>query len=738
VPQQFYIKDLNETVIIADNPFASGGEGELYDILRPLALKHCVAKIFHKNKRDAEKEAKINYLIKNPPAFEGDLDQQPIIWVKHALHNAKDDFVGFVMPKATGEKLEILTSPKLPKYLGKEWNRFKLGADESLRFRLKVCYNLAAALRTIHATGKYVLVDLKPDNILIKNNGLVSIVDTDSIEVIEGDETLFPATVATPEYTPAEYYKGVKPGKVLIKSSWDCFSLAVIYYRMLFGVHPYAATSKAPYEDLNSLGDKIEHGLFVHKPALADTFEVVPPPHQKFDTIDKNLRKLFLKAFVDGFENPDARPTTEDWGQALLSNPLLLTNRPLPSKSLNLESIDNQNFYVLALQKAMSDQNLLLPPQGKNKSTRTSDYNSETVMKEAMGYYKNVGGWLWKVAKYTGVVLSVVMVLFVAATMISGAPFGDVTFAIDQIWSAITFIPELIIDTGGMGFFFLMLLMPFLIASFRQFTGIAKDSTQEVRKNLVGAFSFTNNQKQKSLEELQYTLYNQRTKAKQQLREIKNELIVWSHAKTKKEKEFFEKNNGKITESNKEITKQLSTEKRGIKTQDEKAKKLMVEEANAIKKLRLDLQQTLNSHPVYSKINGKTIEHKIAFLSKAHNQNNTAYNAVEISQFKAELEEIDLDYKAKSLAIKEEFDDKHALLLGDASQYKIKIDDILKGSVQEMRKKTRIDSNLIDGSFKRLLKTIKKLQLEIEYKEEELDNLNGDIKQLKEELKLFK
>lgn len=738
MPQQFYIKELNETVIIEDSPFASGGEGELFNVLRPLTLNHCVAKIFHKNKRDAEKEAKINYLIKNPPAFEGDLEEQPIVWVKHALHSADDEFVGFLMPKATGEKLEILTSPKLPKFLGKEWDRFKLGADEALRFRLKVCYNLAAALRTIHATGKYVLVDLKPDNVLIKNNGVVSIVDTDSIEVIEAGETLFPATVATPEYTPAEYYKGVKPGKSVIKPSWDLFSLAVIYYRMLFGVHPYAATSKAPYENFNSLGDKIEHGLFVHKPALIDTFQVVPPPHQKFDAIDKNLQKLFLKAFGEGFENPDTRPTAEDWGQALLSNPLLLTNRPLPSKSLKLEAIDNQNFYMLALQKAMSDQDLILPPKDKKKPARTSDYNSETVMKEAIGYYRNAGSWLWKITKYTGVVLSVVMIFFVAVTMIFGAPFGDVTFAIDQIWSMITFIPQLIIQVGGMGFCILLLLMPFLVATFRQFTGIAKDSTQEVRKNLAGTFSFTNNQKQKTLEELQYTLYHQRTKAKQRLREIKNELIVWSQVKTTKEKEFFQKNNSKIAASSKEITKHLSTEKRGIKTQDEKAKNLMVEEANFIKKLRLDLQQTLNSHPVYSKITGKTIEHKIAFLSTIHNQKSMGYNSVEISQFKAELAEIDTDYKVESLAIKEVFDNKHALLLNDASQYKIKIDDIVKVSVQEMREKTRIDSNLIDHSFKRLLKTIKKLQVEIEYKEEELDSLNGDIKQLKDELRVFK
>lgn len=736
MPKQLYIKAINQAVVIDDAPFASGGEGELFNISSPAQWTNYVAKVFHSNKRDAEKEAKIDYLLKNPPVFEGNPVDQPIIWVKHFLHNAEGEFVGFMMPKATGEKLEILTSPKLPRSLGKEWNRFRLGGDEALRLRLKVCYNLAAALRTVHATGQYVLVDLKPDNILIRSNGVVSIVDTDSIEVLENGKTLFPATVATPEYTPNEYYNGVKPGKVPINASWDNFSLAVIYYRMLFGVHPYAATAKAPYDNVNALGDKIKHGLFVHNPNLSNKFVAVPPPHRAFGRIDRQLRKLFLRAFVDGSENPKKRPAAEEWGQVLMNNPLLLTNRPLPSKSLNLQGMDENNWYVLALEKSMRDQNLLLPKDGSGLiGMKTTPYTTEAVLKSALQNYKQVGQSIGKFARYVGIVIAVVLGLFLAATVFAGAPFDDVIFALGLIWKVLTYIPSLIIDLMGGGFFLLILMSPLLLAIFNQVTGIARDKTQNVRKSLIGTFSFTEGQKQKSLEELQYTLYNERTKAKKRLREIKNELIVWSQIKATKEKEFFQKNNRKIVESNQEIAQQLKTEKIAIQHQDDKAKALMIEEANEIKEVRLAFKKELDEHPVYATLKGKTIAQKITFLTQKEQTDKILINHQTLV---GELKELENSFRHGLKVLKEKYDAQHAALLGDTSQYKIKIDDLINGSVDRMREKTKIDSRLMDDGFKRLLKSIKNLQLEINNKEFELEEINKDIKLLKTELKNYK
>jgi serine/threonine protein kinase len=739
VPKQLYIKSINQAIIIEDTPFASGGEGELFKVLNPVGLGNCVAKIFHLNKRDAEKEGKIEYLLQNPPVFEGVFEEQPIVWVKHILHDAQGNFVGFIMPKATGEKLEILTSPKLPKYLGKEWNRFKLGGDEALRLRLKVCYNLAAALRMVHATGKYVLVDLKPDNILIKSNGVVSIVDTDSIEVIENGATLFPATVATPEYTPNEYYTGTKPGKIMIDPSWDNFSLAVIYYRLLFGVHPYAATSKAPYDNVNALGDKIKHGLFVHNLQLSDQFTVVPPPHRAFAQLDRDLQKLFIRTFVNGHEDPILRPTPEEWGQTLTNTPLLLTNRPLPSKSLELNKINENNWFVLALEKAMREQRLSLPNALKPKNaTPAMNYSFDVVLSEAAENYKKVGRTIGLILKYTFQVLIVVFTLFLIATVLAGGPLTDIFYAISSVFQLALFIPKLIFDIGGFGLFFLLMLLPFLAASFPKFSAIIKDKAQDTKKNLIGRLSFTEGQKQKSLEELQYTLYNQRTKVKQRLREIRNELIVWSKVKVDKEKDFFRKNSSKILASNRTISSQLSHEKKGIQAQDDKAKKLMQAEANALKQARLKYANTLKEDPVYSTLPGKSAVQKIAFLNQRLTAINAPNDSLDIPATIEALKQLEGDLNANLQEIKETYDEQHAILLGDTTEYKIKIEDLVKESVDTMREKTEMDSNLMDASFKRLLKSIQKLQIEIQDKEGELSEINEEIKELKDELKVYK
>ena len=739
MPRQLYIQAINQAVIIEDNPFASGGEGELFNILNPSGLSNCVAKIFHPNKRDPEKEAKIGYLLQNPPVFEGVLEEQPIVWVKHILHDIDGIFVGFIMPKATGEKLEILTAPKLPKYLGKEWRRFKLGGDEALRLRLKVCYNLAAALRMVHATGKYVLVDLKPDNVLIKNNGVVSIVDTDSIEVIENGKTLFPATVATPEYTPNEYYTGTKPGQISIDPSWDNFSLAVIYYRLLFGVHPHAATSKSPYDNVNALGDKIKHGLFVHNTNLLEQFTVIPPPHRIFIHLDRDLQKLFLRAFVDGHQDSQLRPSAEEWGQTLGNTPLLLTNRPLPSKSLELNKINESNWFVLALEKAMKDQNLSLSSLPKSNTAISATSSSlDAILKDAAANYKKIGQFLGQMLKYTIQIVVVVFILFLISSLIAGKPLDDVYSGIGSVVDLAFFIPRLILEIGGVGLFILILLFPFLIASFPTFSAIIKGKTEERRKKLIGRFSFTQGQKQKSLEELQYTLYNQRTKVKQRLREIQNELIVWSKVKVDKEKDFFRKNTAQILDSNRAISSQLSREKKGIQAQDDKAKILMQEEANALKKARLNYTKIIENHPVYSTLAGKTVAQKIASLNQQATISKTSNKTLNIPETLLELKQLKTDLEDELQEIRATYDVEHAVLLGDTNEYKIKIADLVKVSVDTMREKTEMDANLMDTSFKKLLKSIQKLQLEIQDKEGELSEINSEIKDLKDELKVYK
>ena len=338
MPKKVTLGIAKETILLEDKPFASGGEGELFKIISPAAHQFSVAKIYFKEKRTSKQEAKINYLIANPPELASLKGHQAVIWLQDSVFE-EGVFIGFIMPFAKGAKLEILCSNRIPKQYVREFSRFSLKNKEARDLRLKICFNIATAVFQIHKTHKYVLVDLKPDNIIIQSNGLISIVDIDSVQVVENERMAYPARVATPEFSPPEYYGEAKPGKTVIFETWDRFGVAVIFYKLLFGIHPYAGTSLPPYDTLNNLQDKIKSGLFIHAPSKKGTFQVIPPPHKAFHELPAHLQNLFIRCFEYGHENVYERPTANEWCWGTTPRPPLITMRKLPSMALPMRSI---------------------------------------------------------------------------------------------------------------------------------------------------------------------------------------------------------------------------------------------------------------------------------------------------------------------------------------------------------------------------------------------------------------
>lgn len=317
--KQYKLEKSGIWITLSAKPFAGGGEGNLYKIIAPQKLRKYVAKLYHQHKLSPTRERKIKYLSTYPPtqSDENAGAHNSVIWVKDALYD-KGKFVGFIMPYTEGEKLEILCTPKIPRKIRREWARFDFKkSPKALEMRLKLSFNICAAIHQVHAMERYVLVDMKPDNIVIQTNGLVSIVDTDSVEVVESGKSLFDAPVATPEFTPPEHYKDLNYDPTE-REAWDLFGLGVILYKLMFGIHPFAASSRGEYEQLTTLHDKIKHGLFVHHPAKKSSFKIIPPPHKAFYKLDESLQDLFFRCFIEGHENPESRPSAEEWCAAIL------------------------------------------------------------------------------------------------------------------------------------------------------------------------------------------------------------------------------------------------------------------------------------------------------------------------------------------------------------------------------------------------------------------------------------
>lgn len=326
------------SVQLENSPFASGGEGDLFKIISPSNFNNQVVKIYKHEKRTRERENKIEFLIANPLNLQVQDSHYTVIWMSQIVYeNGK--FIGFVMPIGKGKELELLCHVKKPKSLTAEWDKFDFQTKGSLELRLKLCFNIAVALYHIHKLGIYVLVDLKPQNILVQPNGLISIIDIDSVAVLGNNKVIFAAPVTTPEYTPPEYYrKSIQNSTEYIHETWDRFSMSVIFYRLLCGIHPFTGSCLSPYEKCNGLPEMVENGLFPNG-LKKNYFRVIPTPHQYFNKLEPKIQEIFKQCFEGGHTDANKRPTANEWCQILSNQKIIQVNRPLPSSFVTFSAV---------------------------------------------------------------------------------------------------------------------------------------------------------------------------------------------------------------------------------------------------------------------------------------------------------------------------------------------------------------------------------------------------------------
>ena len=293
-------------------PFAFGGAGEVYRATDKDEAEYCV-KILTKPKPDEFE--KIEHMVASAPAVL-EAGWGKLCWPIDLVYKTRvAEPVGYVMPLAIDDSLQLsyLTNFKWPGTdrppLAQKVDR---KSPEGLQKRMVVALNIAAAVKHIHQLG-HVFVDLKPQNILISQEGKVSVVDLDSLQ-LEVAGRLYRGPLGSPDYMPSESYRmnyGVGPA---IKQSWDSFSLAVIIYEILMGIHPYSGTLKPEVAGVEGIADSIRMNLYVHG-ANRVKFQVIPPPHAALAKLPGALGGLFSKAFECA--RPDDRPSASDWGKAM-------------------------------------------------------------------------------------------------------------------------------------------------------------------------------------------------------------------------------------------------------------------------------------------------------------------------------------------------------------------------------------------------------------------------------------
>ncbi|NJO98324.1 MAG: hypothetical protein HC764_21945 [Pleurocapsa sp. CRU_1_2] len=175
---------------------ASSGEGKIYKTTE----SGLIAKIYHKVTPD--KVNKLQIMVGNPPSdptvASGHIS---IAWPKCLIKDTSDprqEYVGFLMPEICDAKTLInVYNPKL---------RRKNAPGVDWYYLHSIAQNVAYIVQFIHAKG-YVIGDIKPENLLVNSRGYVSIIDTDSFQIVDPrSRRVYRCPVGSPEYTPREMF----------------------------------------------------------------------------------------------------------------------------------------------------------------------------------------------------------------------------------------------------------------------------------------------------------------------------------------------------------------------------------------------------------------------------------------------------------------------------------------------------------------------------------------------------
>jgi DNA-binding helix-hairpin-helix protein with protein kinase domain len=293
----------------------AGGEGTVYRIAG--SPGRC-AKIYHPERRTAERAAKLRAMIESPPVDPtmARLGHRSLAWPLGLLqadptHRQRDP-IGFEMPFVDTTVLRSAHT-----YYDPEDRLARFRGSFTWAHLLATAENLATAVAALHAAGHRV-GDLRETNLLVSPTALVTLLDCDSMQIREASGRFLYCRVGTGEYLPPELH-GVDFGVVDVdREHGDRFALAVLVFKLLMnGTHPFQARGALAAETPTT-EEKIRKGYYPYAAGSPFGDAIAPPRHAlPFEIVPPALAELFERCFAAGHHDPDARPTPRCWADAL-------------------------------------------------------------------------------------------------------------------------------------------------------------------------------------------------------------------------------------------------------------------------------------------------------------------------------------------------------------------------------------------------------------------------------------
>ncbi|WP_017297810.1 helix-hairpin-helix domain-containing protein [Nodosilinea nodulosa] len=278
---------------------ATSGEGEVWRTDWPGQ----VAKLYFNPSRDRIR--KLEVMIAHPPADpNAAIGHHSFAWPQALLQNAVGSPVGFLMP-------EIAHSVGLFDVYNPQRRRTVLPGFNWLYLHV-TAMNIASITQAIHAKG-YVLGDIKPQNILVNNQALPSVIDTDSFQVRDPSSgQVYRCPVGSEGFTPPELL-GCDLAQIDQSEGHDRFRLAVIIHLLLFGDQPFKGVWTG-YGDSPDPNQLLSQG---HWPYGKTTLIQPGPLTIPLETVHPELQQCFLRCFNEGHRDASLRPSPAEWLRAL-------------------------------------------------------------------------------------------------------------------------------------------------------------------------------------------------------------------------------------------------------------------------------------------------------------------------------------------------------------------------------------------------------------------------------------
>jgi serine/threonine protein kinase len=256
----------------------------------------------------------------------GDIVRSVGSWPNEVVKNKQGRIIGYQMDSVKGgiDLSHVVTSNfykyrQSPHY--DQWTRTYAYGAETLRNRFILCYYLSNSFGKIYdlktRQGAPINLDLcnfdiKPKNILVsieqtRNslNIIPFILDLDNLTFRNQTGKLGPAH---PQYTP-DYMAPEGP----VDKYYDYYSIAVIFYQLIFNTHPFSVLGGTRFTDGTERGFYVKNKCFawgrnrkfLHQQTLTDVW------HSNFPRISGELQQLFVRAFDS--DTPQNRPGMMEW-----------------------------------------------------------------------------------------------------------------------------------------------------------------------------------------------------------------------------------------------------------------------------------------------------------------------------------------------------------------------------------------------------------------------------------------